>query len=212
MHTISVTARKGGVGKSTVTIHLAVIAQQEGLKVAIIDTDPQGSAAGWWNEREGDTPSMLQCAPKELADVKNLARSEGYDLLIIDTEPSHSSDLASVAKASDFVLIPTRPAPLDLRAIGPTVTTIHAHKKRSAILLNGCPPGRNNSEANITQEARELLIDSPIPVAPVSITLRAPFSHSLINGSAVTEWDPEGKASTEITALWNWIKQEMQNA
>ena len=113
------------------------------------------------------------------------------------------------AKVADWVLIPTRPAILERRAIGASVEIVQKMKAKAAIVLNSCPPGRRGAgEAAITREARQGLETYGLPICPVSITQRVAFSHALIDGRAVVECDPTSKASAEMTALWAWIQEK----
>lgn len=157
MRVLGIAAQKGGAGKTTLAVHLAVMAEEDGLSVVILDADPQGSAAGWWHRRAGETPIMVEATPDDIPAVKKDAAADGIDLLIIDTAPAHGSHIAAVARASDFMLIPTRPGVLDLDAIGPTVEIATATKAAAGIVLNACPPARGFGEASITMEARQAL-------------------------------------------------------
>lgn len=211
MKVLGLAAQKGGAGKTTVAVHIAVMAEQDGWSVVLVDADPQRSAARWWHRREAETPTMVEAAPDDIQDVKRDAEADGVDLLIIDTAPAHGSHVAAVARAADFLAIPTRPGALDLDAIGPTVEVATATNARAGIVLNACPPGRGAGEASLTREAREALADAPIPTAPASITQRAALSHALIDGRAVSEFEPAGKASRELRNLWAWIQEQMGN-
>jgi cellulose biosynthesis protein BcsQ len=117
MRIIGMLSRKGGSGKTTLAVHLAVLAQQAGRRTLLIDLDPQHSAADWWRAREADTPQLVETDPGGLRDVLEAARADGVDLVVIDTRPSAEHDAALVAGLSDLILVPTRPAILDLRAI-----------------------------------------------------------------------------------------------
>jgi chromosome partitioning protein len=202
MRTVALLSQKGGSGKSTLAVHLAVIAQAAGRRTVLIDLDPQRSAAGWWETRAAETPEMVETTPDELRAVLDAAREDGVPLCVVDTRPSAGADAAAAAALADLVLIPTRPAIFDLRAIGATVDIVTAAKVPTFIVLNGTPAPRGFGEASTTADARRALAAYGVPVAPVSIGLRAALAHALVDGSAVNEFDPSGKAAGEMTKLW----------
>lgn len=210
MKVLGLLSRKGGVGKSTLALHLAVLAQAGGKRVLLVDLDPQGSAAAWWQAREGDTPELEATEPGNLAALLDTARAAGVDLVVIDTRPSVEADAAQVAAISDYLLVPTRPAIMDLRAILGTLDIVKGGRHRASIVLNACPAPRGGiGEASSTSDARKALKAFGVPVAPVSIVQRAALSHALLSGMTVSETEPEGKATKEIRALWRYVEKEM---
>ena len=120
MRTVALLARKGGTGKTTLAVHLAVLAAESGRRVLLVDTDPQRSAGDWWRVRETDVPQLVECAAKRVPAVLEAAERDGIDLVVVDTRPSVEADTADIARLADLVLIPTRPGILDLRAIAPS--------------------------------------------------------------------------------------------
>ena len=203
MKTLGLCAQKGGAGKTTIAIHMAVIAEALGISVAIVDTDPQRSALKWWQRRSTHYPLLAEAAPDELPLIQETARKEGLELLIVDTAPAHGPDVAAIARASDFVLVPTRPSILDTRHYEEQIG--QAPRSRSLPCRDVRAP-----RAPTTQEARAALSDSPINLTPIALSQRAAFSHALNDGRAVTEFEPDGKAAYEITALWNWVRGEVR--
>ena len=124
MKVLGLLSRKGGSGKTTLAVHLAVAAQASGRRVLLVDLDPQGSAAAWWRARTAETPELEAATPDRLPALLDAARKAGVDLVVVDTRPSVEADAAQVAALSDFVLVPTRPAILDLRAILATLDIV----------------------------------------------------------------------------------------
>jgi chromosome partitioning protein len=209
MKVVGLLSRKGGVGKTTLAIHLAVLAQQAGRRTLLIDLDPQRSTAGWWRAREADTPQLVETVPADLSGVLDAARSDGVDLVLIDTRPSVEADAMQVAALSDLVLVPSRPAILDLRAILGTLDIMKGAIHRALIILNACPPARGVGEASITGDARRAVAAFGVPVASVAITSRAAFSSALVAGLTANETEPKGKAATEMRALWRVLEKEL---
>ena len=209
MKTLALLARKGGTGKTTLAVHMAVAAVQAGHRVLLVDTDPQSSAADWWRVRAGETPELVECEAARVPDVLRAARKDGISLTVIDTRPSVEADTAALARLADLVLTPTRPAILDLRAIGATVDVVRASRARAAIVINGAPPSRGGLEAALTTEARQALESYRVPVAPVAIGLRAALSHALVDGRAVTEFEPDSKAAAELLGLYRYTEEAL---
>lgn len=208
MKVLGVVAQKGGAGKTTLTVHLATYAEQQGLSVLVVDTDAQKSASKWAHRRESETPAVFYSEVSGVPDVLKKAKGKGFDLVLVDTAPSHSVDTAKVAKLTDFSIIPSRPAVFDIDAISNTTRLLAQIDANAAIVLNACPVGRGG-ENSLTTEVRKALADSEYPVCPVSITQRAAFTHALIDGRAVNEFEPTGKAAKEIQNLWNWINEQL---
>ena len=166
MKVLGLLARKGGSGKTTIALHLAVMAQESGLRVLLIDLDPQGSAAAWWQARASDSPQLEPAKPDALTGLIEVARGAGMNLVVIDTRPSVEADAVQVAALSDFILVPTRPAILDLRAILATLDIVKGSHRKAAIVLNACPAARGGSEASATSNARRLSRLSVCPCRP----------------------------------------------
>ena len=209
MKVLGLLSRKGGVGKSLLSIHLAVLAQGAGQRVLLVDLDPQGSAADWWQAREASVPELEKTTPGNLEKLLETARTAGVRLAIIDTRPSVEADAVQVAALSDYLLVPARPAILDLRAILGTLDIVKGGRHRASIVLNACLAARGVGEASSTSEARAALKAFGVPVAPVSIGQRAPLSHALLAGLGITEAEPKSKAAQEIRALWRYVEKEM---
>jgi len=207
MKTLALLAQKGGTGKTTLAVHLSVISALEGKNTVLVDLDPQRSAADWWEERTAEVPALVTAEAGDLPDLVAAAKSEQVDIVVIDTAPHAQEASAMAAKVADLVLIATRPAILDLRAIGASVEIVQKMKAKAVIVLNSCPPRRGLGEATITREARQGLAAYDLPICPIAITQRVALSHALIDGRAVVEFDPKGKAAAEMKALWVWIQE-----
>jgi chromosome partitioning protein len=206
---LAILSQKGGSGKTTLALHLAVIAQQAGMRVLLVDCDPQRSAEGWWRARAAETPEMVATEPSSLPSVISAARDEQVALVVVDTRPSVEQDTVAVARLADFCLIPARPSILDLRAIGATVDVVKATQRRAGVVINAAPPGRGFGAGGIVTEARKGLEGYGLPVAPAAVTQRAALAYALIDGRAVTEFEPDGKAARELRQLWRWVEKEL---
>ena len=122
MRVLAVASQKGGSGKTTLSGHLAVQAQMAGNgPVVLIDIDPQGSLSEWWNERTADFPAFAQTTVARLQADLEVLRQQGFKLALIDTPPAITMAIQSVIAVVELVVVPTRPSPHDLRAVGATV-------------------------------------------------------------------------------------------
>ena len=209
MKTIGMLAQKGGTGKTTLGVHLAVQAVADGFDVLLVDIDPQANATMWWRRRDASEPVLLESDGSGLKDLLRRARQRGYDLAIVDTAPHDSDDAKRCARLADRVYIPTRPAILDLDAIGASTRLASQVKAVASIVLNACPPPTRRGEPRIVAEAREALAVYEVPVSPVSISQRAVFGHALIDGRVARELDAASKAASEIERLWTTIKKDL---
>ena len=137
MHILVLASQKGGTGKTTLSGHLAVEAQKAGVgPVALIDTDPQGSLSNWWNARAAPEPLFVKVGPSELGKaLEHLTRS-GIRLAVIDTPPAITESISHVIGHADLVILPTRPSPHDLRAVGPTVDIADRQGKPVLFVVN----------------------------------------------------------------------------
>jgi len=204
MRVIAVTSQKGGSGKTTLSGHLAVCAEQAGHgPVGLIDTDPQGSLADWWNARQAETPAFIHTYISRLAeDVADLRRA-GMRLCIIDTPPAITSTIRRVIEVADIVVLPTRPSPHDLRAAGATLSMVRQLDKPLIFVVNAATP-----RARITAEAA-IALSQHGTVAPTVIHHRTNFASSMIDGRTVTEIAPQSKSAAEIEALWHYVRDRM---
>lgn len=205
MKTIAFLSQKGGSGKTTLAVHTAVAALEDGQRVVIVDTDIQRSATMWSEAREAETPVVAAVPAAELDAVMNAARHDAMTLCIIDTAPHAAPDAARVARAVDLVVIPCRPTAFDLAAAGSAVEVVKAAGARAVFVLSACP-----FRSPEIAETRTVLEGYGLPVAPAEITDRRAFARAVATGRAVTEFDAHGKADDEIRAFWNWLKEQMK--
>ena len=204
MRVIVLASQKGGSGKTTLSGHLGVQAELAGDgPVALIDTDPQGSLAKWWNVRAKPVPAFVQSVFSNLLyDIENV-RAQGFNIVIIDTPPAVTRAIAEVVSFADLVILPARPSPHDLRAVGATVDIVEARRKQMIFVLNAAAP-----RAKITSEAAVALSQHGT-VAPVTLYHRIDYAASMIDGRTVMETDPEGRSATEIKELWAYIADRL---
>jgi chromosome partitioning protein len=200
MLTIAVIAQKGGVGKTTLALHLGVEAAKAG-PVVIVDMDPQSSAAQWADGREAQEPVVVACSPARLAVSLLAAKRTGARVAFIDTAPAVESPALAAVRAADFCLIVSRPGILDLRSIGANVEIAKLAGKPVAVVINAAPAqGEQAVAAGETAHERY-----GVEVCPIIIRQRAVFGHALVGSRCAQEVEPASKAAAEVAALWDWL-------
>ena len=205
MKTIAILSQKGGAGKTTLAINLAVAASKFKKQSAIIDLDPQASATNWHDSRDLETPVVVSAQPARLQNVIDAAKEAGADFVFIDTAPHSESASLAAARIADYILIPCRPAILDLRAIGNTIDLVKLAGTKAAVVLTCVPP-----RGTLAQEAAEAVLSYGIELCPPQIGQRAAFVHSITSGQSVHEYEPSGKAVEEVNNLYKWVTKQLK--
>ena len=206
MYTLTLIAQKGGTGKTTLAINLSVAAEAAGWRAALVDLDPQASAAGWGDHRNGERPAVAAVPATRLDAALQAVRGHGADLAVVDTAPHSESAALAAARAADLALVPLRPGVLDLRALGATADICALSGTRAAVVLNQVPP-----RGPLPDEAAGAVAARGLEVAPCRIGSRVAFQHSLTNGLGVLEHEPAGKAAAEIAALFAWARKRLES-
>jgi chromosome partitioning protein len=210
MKTISVVCLKGGQGKSTVSIHLAVAAVSRRLKVVVLDLDKQGSSKAWYDHRlkvwpdKGliESPLIIPTFATQIEEKLSIAGKHGADLCIIDTPPQAEADSLEAAKAADLTLIPCRVGFFDLKPMKTTASLIELSRKPAMFLLNCVHPGSkaapDDAEKVLKKDFEEKF---GIPIAPLRIEDRKTLEHALRAGQGITEYEPDGAAAAQFREL-----------
>lgn len=204
MNVIVLASRKGGAGKTTLAAHLAVAAEhaQDGPCV-LIDTDPQASLAQWWNGRAAESPAFAPTTLQDLAATLTALKAAGYRHVFIDTPPAITESIQHVVSQADFVLIPTRPSPHDLRAVGGTVELAVNANRAFAFAVT-----QAKANSKLTVQAMAALSAHGV-VAPAILHDRVDYAASMIDGRTVQEVDPRGRSAGEVAMLWEFVKARM---
>jgi chromosome partitioning protein len=206
MHVVALCSQKGGSGKTTLAGHLAVQAELAGQgPVALIDTDPQGSLAAWWNSRQSPAPAFASTTLAELrGDIERL-RLEGCRVVVVDTPPAVNMAIQRVINVATLVIVPTRASPHDLRAVAGTVDMVErANTCGMVFVINAA-----NLRAKITSDA-VVALSQYGTVAPVFVQQRVDFATSMIDGRTVCELEPQGRSAGEIRQLWDYIAGQLE--
>jgi chromosome partitioning protein len=204
MKTVAVISQKGGSGKTTLAIHLAVAAMQAGQKTALIDLDPQASATKWADKRKASEPAVVSAQASRLRAVMEAARENGAALVVIDTPPHSEQNALAAARVADLILTPSRPAILDLETVGDTIDLAKLADKQATVVFNSVPP-----RGKITDYSAEALEDMGGRICPVRLGYRVIYSKSLTDGRSASEWEPSGKAASEMKRLYAWVRKNL---
>lgn len=207
MKTIVIANQKGGSGKSTVTVHLAAAAELAGDGPVILsDTDPQGSAGDWFNQRRRAGLETPRYSPLSLGDVSTKIRAldqAGAEYLFIDTAPSIGSVNAELFAVADLILIPLNPTPADLRALVKGLPLIKQSGRPFSFLLARVRANlKNNDGAAMALHSLGLLL-------PTRMHERVIYSETFAHGKTALEIDPQGVAAQEISELWATVKAKV---
>ena len=202
MKTIAFLSQKGGTGKTTLALHLAVAAQHAGLTSAVLDLDPQASASGWKDSRDEPQPPVTPLQAARLGEALESAAASGIVFMVVDTAP-HAADAAvAAAEAADLILIPCRAGILDLRAIAATARLARDAGKPAYVVLNQAPHRAPRIVADVTEAVKQ----HGLTVAPVVLHQRSAYAHALTAGQTAEEYEPGGKADAEVGDLLQWAK------
>jgi chromosome partitioning protein len=206
MQTIVLATQKGGSGKSTIAIGLALAAQEAGHKVRLLETDQQGTLSNW-QRRRGSTGPLVETvynAREMEARLQSLTR-DGVTLAIIDTAGGITAATTEAVRYCDFCLIPARPSVVDIEASAATLELVRAWRKPFAFILNQTPirSQRNNYAADAIGDAAAR--DLHDVLARPFIVMRNDHQDAIAAGLAVSELSPFGKSADEIRDLWRWV-------
>ena len=203
-HVISVLSQKGGTGKTTLSCALAALAVGDGIATAMLDLDPQASAAKWHDLRKanhtGDPPVYATPSSRMQALVEGLG-SDGAELIVCDTAPHSGADALTVARLSDTILIPVQPSLPDLAAVTRTIEITDLAGTPAVVVLNLALA--NHLSAG---EARSVIATTNVAAAPVVLHRRIAHVNSFNNGQCAAEYEPRGKAAGELRALFAWLQ------
>jgi chromosome partitioning protein len=205
MQTVVIVSQKGGTGKTTLAIHLAVAAERKRVASVIIDIDPQASATAWRDLREATGPAVESLQPARLAAALKAAAGAGAKLAFIDT-PARSENAALEAiRLADLALIPCRPGFFDTAAMSFTANLLKLAGKPGFVVFSQVPA----RGASLIAEVTEALATYGLTAAPAVIQQRAAYSHAIPGGQSAQEYEPKGKAAAETAALFQWLQSKL---
>ena len=203
---IGVLQQKGGVGKTTLALNIAASYAKEGLRVLLVDADPQGSALTWSSVRDADPLFAVVGMPKPTLhkDLPQVAKD--YDLVIIDGAPQTKELARSAILASDFVLIPVQPSPFDVWSCADIVALIEEAQQFKGTIKAGFVINRKIGNTAIGRDVKKAFAQFPYPLLKTSINQRVAFAEAAAQGLTVVETAPSSPAAWEIYELTEILK------
>ncbi len=198
---ISVQNQKGGVGKTTLAVHISYVLSISASKVLLVDPDPQGSSRDWAAAREDEPPFSVVGLDRPTIHRDLPKLSQGYDHVVIDGPPRVTDLARSAIVAADLVVVPIQPSPYDVWAAHDVVdlikeASVFKENLKAVFVIN-----RKIVNTAIGRDVVEALKDYSIPVMSSSVCQRVAFAESAANGQTVMELNSKSSASKEIKAL-----------
>jgi chromosome partitioning protein len=204
---LTLAGQKGGTGKSTLAINLAVEWMRRGRRVLLVDSDPQGTSLTWANvaaEAGTQAPTVVALGDNLRQALPELAQS--VDITIVDTAGRQSRRLAGALMVADIALLPCRPYPSDIWALAESVDTVRTvldirPELIAAIVINGM-----ETRTTLSRGARDAVRAAGLPVLSADISQRVAFAEACAVGKGVTTYAPKSPAANELRALADEIE------
>jgi chromosome partitioning protein len=203
MYIIAIVAEKGGVGKTTIALDLAVTAVQKGRTVAVIDLDPQASASKWTDRRAGEHPWVVPTHAVRLAATIDKAKAQGVDFIVIDTPPHSATDAAEAARRANVVVVPVEPHLFALETVAKLADLLKVAGNPPAFFVVNKAPTQGTEGIS----ALDYIKGQGFTVCPVIMHLRAAHRHASNLGKVAGEYEPDSKAAQEALQLYTYTIQ-----
>lgn len=208
MQTIALIAQKGGTGKTTLALSLAVAAEADGKVTLVIDLDPQASMCKWGDRRAVDGPAVIDAQPARLESALQRAAEAGVGLVIVDTPARVEQAAAEAARLADLVIVPCKPSIHDLETLQTTTELIRGRAHcPPVVVLNAVPAYGARCE-----QAAEAIRAMGVAVCPATIGQRVAFEYAAQLGQSASEYEPDGKAASEIRHVYKSICRVLDTA
>ena len=204
MKVIAIISEKGGAGKTTLAVNLAVTAEAHGLATAIFDLDPRANSTVWGDNRASKIPAVVPAQAPRLPILLQQARANDADLVIIDTAGNAESSAGQAAAHADAILIPCRPFAPDLISIATSAKLAKASGKPFFVVINAAPV-----QGVETGEAVEAITSAGVDVSPIVLHSRKPFVSRFHEGLTALDIDPKGKAAAEMQEFFLWVCEKV---
>jgi chromosome partitioning protein len=209
MNVLVFASRKGGSGKSTLAAHLSAHVCKPSRPCLLVDDDPQGSLS-LWNALRNYDALPLKTVERNISDVLKAAKRDKVEWVFVDTPPNASLSVAEAIAAATLLIIPCRPGIFDLDAVQQTVAMAREVRTPYAVVINGAPPKRGNTQSAAVVAARDCLTKLEIPVWGGQISHRTNYSLALASGEGAKEYDAGDGSASEIERLWIAIEKSVK--
>jgi chromosome partitioning protein len=214
MFVIALISQKGGPGKTTLAINLAVAAAEQGLAAVIIDLDPQANAANWKDRRTAENPAVVAAPPGRVRQTLEAAAQHGADFVVIDSPGKADSAAIVAAQYADLVYIPVEAHMSNLETLPGVSALLQAtpatpNKTLPAfVVINKLHP----SATTQAEKVKSMIAEGfPFPVCPVHLSQFDVYATSQDSGQSVLEAEPEGRAANEIRQLYKFTVSQSHN-
>jgi len=207
MKTIAVVSHKGGSGKTTVAVNLALAWKATGARTILVDADSSRSATNSLRQRPDHDGFLVGTLATKLAALTFASERNGCDIMIIDTAGGPENGMIEALKVADPSIAVSRPSYLDVAAALQTVATVRRLGRQGVVLFNQCPPQRNGVTSSMVTALMNTLRTGGMEVCPTSLQARAVYQHAIALGRSVAEHDPHGKAEGEIARLLDFVME-----
>jgi chromosome partitioning protein len=204
MFTISIVASKGGVGKTTIAVGLAVAAARVGHVAAVLDIDPQATAANWKDRRTYENPAVVSAQASRLGPTLATAKASGVEFCFVDTAGRNDDSALAAARAADLVLVPSRNSIVEMETLPAVLDLLRlAGGPPTYVVLNGLHP--STGRASITEARQVFATLYGMETAPAHLCHRNAYAEAMITGSTPQELDAEGRAADELGRLFQFV-------
>jgi chromosome partitioning protein len=199
MKTITLLSQKGGAGKTTLALCIAVAAALDRRTTAVLDLDPQATACSWGDRREADSPAITDVQPARLQKALERADQEGCDLVVLDTPPRSEHAALEAAKAADLIVLPVRPSIYDLETLRASQDLIRmaGADKPAVVVLNAVP-----ARGSRGHEAEKAITGLGLAVLDRHLGHRQAYADAATLGLTPQEYEPSGKAALECRNVY----------
>ena len=206
MKVIALIAQKGGTGKTTLAISLAVAAEKMGSSTVVVDLDPQATACNWSDRRTEKVPIVIDAQPARLPQALQKASEAGLKLALIDTPARSEQAALAAAKVADLVLVPCRPQVYDIETIPNTIDILALAGNKPGMVVFNAIPHQGNRHEQASRAAQDLGIN----VCPATVGQRAAFGDAAALGLSVQDYEANGKAALEIRHVYKYVMRQLK--
>jgi chromosome partitioning protein len=203
---ITFLSHKGGSGKTTAAVNLAVAAHLDGKAALLIDLDDGASATEWHRARADKQPHVQPTHHAGIAELLKVAEQQGVDWALIDTKGGTERASIAALEIADLAIVPVIVSAMDLRQSMHTVRLCRDRGIKPYVLL-----GDFDAVGPEEADSRQSLEQMGIPVLPGGLGHRKAFKRSLIPGLGVLEYEPKGAAADEVRRLYATIQRVLES-
>ena len=209
MAIIALTGQKGGIGKSTTAVCIAAEAVSRGMRVLLVDADPQGTARTWGevaNEAGHTAPTIVAMGAAMHRSGQLAQLAAAYDMTIIDCPPRHGDIQRSALMVADLAILPCGPSAADAWALSAAVEVLDEARALRPDLGAVVLITRKQGRTALGKSARKVLETSGLPVLSTELAHRIAYQEALAAGRGVTTFAPNDRAAQEVRALFDELQ------